>query len=286
MAKKPKSFGSGPVKKMAGGGGAQSGQRAERGGGSANSAGNRASSGGGGAQNGRASSGNSSAGSRSTAGSASTGNKAAAGTSSVRAERGGGSANSVGKSSGSSSAGAKPSAAPSKASAPAKSLAPATSPRPMAKPDVVAVGSGKDKAYLDTRTGVKTAAPSYSAFSLKGLTSSDPANVARNRAGVERLNRLDAQRELGASRGDGPAMAAKAAATPATTTPTATTPVAPKAPPRVYTPAPAGYRPGIDPEWNYYQAAPAAAGVTGMGLKGMGTMLLKKGGKVKPKGKK
>lgn len=62
------------------------------------------------------------------------------------------------------------------------------------------------------------------------------------------------------------AVAAKLGKSP--TTPAAT---AVPAPTRVYTPPPAGYRPGIDPEWDYYQAAPAA---------------MKRGGKVKPKGKK
>lgn len=194
-----------------------------------------------------------------------------------RAERGSGSANSVGASRGSSSAGSKSSSASrssagSKSSGAAKSLAPATSARPAAKPSVVAVGSGKDKAYLDTRTGVKTAAPSYGAFSLKGLTSSDPANVARNRAGVERLNRLDAQREMGASRGEGVAARTAAAVEKAKVAEAVkAAPVVPNAPTRVYTPAPMGYRPGVDPEWNYYQAAPAP---------------MRNGGKVKPKGKK
>jgi hypothetical protein len=56
----------------------------------------------------------------------------------------------------------------------------------------------------------------------------------------------------------------------------------------VYTPPPAGYRPGIDPEHKFYQ--PAAGGglsSTGMGAAlPIGAMLMKKGGKVKPKGKK
>lgn len=37
------------------------------------------------------------------------------------------------------------------------------------------------KAVTDPKTGQSYAAPSYSAFSVKGLTSTDPANVARNR---------------------------------------------------------------------------------------------------------
>ena len=49
----------------------------------------------------------------------------------------------------------------------------------------------------------------------------------------------------------------------------AMTPTTPAAVKRQYTPPPAGYRPGIDPEWNYSQAAPAA---------------LKRGGKVRGDG--
>jgi hypothetical protein len=48
----------------------------------------------------------------------------------------------------------------------------------------------------------------------------------------------------------------------------------------VYTPPPAGYRPGIDPEHKFYQ--PAAGG----GFNSSGTAFMKKGGKVKPKGRK
>lgn len=60
------------------------------------------------------------------------------------------------------------------------------SDRPRARPDVVKTGTGKDAKFMDTRTGQSFAAPSYGAFSFKGLTSNDPANVARNRYGAER----------------------------------------------------------------------------------------------------
>lgn len=58
----------------------------------------------------------------------------------------------------------------------------ALSPQP--KPSVAVTGTGADRTYTDTRTGQTYNEPSYSAFSVKGLTSTDPANVARNRAGA------------------------------------------------------------------------------------------------------
>lgn len=63
---------------------------------------------------------------------------------------------------------------------------PTAKDRPKARPDVVKTGTGKDTRYMDTRTGQSYAAPSYGAFSFRGLTSTDPANVARNRYGAER----------------------------------------------------------------------------------------------------
>ena len=56
---------------------------------------------------------------------------------------------------------------------------------PKARPEVLKTGTGKDTRYLDTKTGKSYAAPSYGAFSFKGLTSTDPANVARNRYGTD-----------------------------------------------------------------------------------------------------
>lgn len=67
-----------------------------------------------------------------------------------------------------------------------KSGPPETSIRPQARPAVVKTGTGEGTRYLDTKTGQSYAAPSYGAFSFKGLTSTDPANVARNRYGAER----------------------------------------------------------------------------------------------------
>jgi hypothetical protein len=69
-----------------------------------------------------------------------------------------------------------------------------SSVRPKARPDVLVSGSGSDKRYIDTRTGQSYAEPKYSAFSAKGLTSSDPANVARNRAAAQMYADIAAKR--------------------------------------------------------------------------------------------
>lgn len=74
---------------------------------------------------------------------------------------------------------------------------------PRARPDVVKTGTGTDAKFFDTRTGQSFAAPSYGALSFKGLTSNDPANVARNRYGREGLEAMRAAREGR----DGPSMA-------------------------------------------------------------------------------
>jgi hypothetical protein len=60
---------------------------------------------------------------------------------------------------------------------------------------VVKTGTGKDMRYMDTRTGQSFAAPEYGAFSFRGLTSTDPANVARNRYGREGLEAMRADRD-------------------------------------------------------------------------------------------
>jgi hypothetical protein len=72
---------------------------------------------------------------------------------------------------------------------------PTAADRPRARPDVVKTGTGKDAKFMDTRTGQSFAAPSYGAFSFRGLTSNDPANVARNRYGREGLEAMRAARE-------------------------------------------------------------------------------------------
>jgi hypothetical protein len=79
-------------------------------------------------------------------------------------------------------------------------------------------------------------APSYSGMSIKGLTSSDPANVARNQAAVARINAAEAAAPSTGGR-DRPAAAAAAAAPPAAPV---TPPVAPVAPTPPAAPAPVG----------------------------------------------
>lgn len=123
-------------------------------------------------------------------------------------------------------------------------------------------GGSKFTTVTDPKTGMSYAKPSYGAFSLKGLTSTDPANVARNRAAAARYAAIEAARgprpdsSMGLRGLTGPARNAA---------------VPPAAPTMVYVPAPTGYRPGIDPEHRFYQPKP--------------TVTLAKGGKVKPKGK-
>lgn len=119
----------------------------------------------------------------------------------------------------------------------------------------------------DPKTGMSYAKPSYGAFSLKGLTSTDPANVARNRAAAAKYAALEAARP---SRSEN-RVAQQNPVTPAAPAAPAA-PTTPVTPTMVYVPAPAGYRPGIDPEHRFYQPQP--------------TVAMKRGGKVKPKGKK
>jgi hypothetical protein len=104
----------------------------------------------------------------------------------------------------------------------AKGGAPDSSPRARARPDVVKTGTGKDMRYMDTRTGQSFAAPEYGAFSFRGLTSTDPANVARNRYGAERAMAAQAERD----RRDGPDRSGIASLV-APAEPTAETPAAP-----------------------------------------------------------
>lgn len=60
------------------------------------------------------------------------------------------------------------------------------STRPQARPAVLTSGTGSDKRYIDTRTGQSYSSPDYSPFSFRGLTSTDPANVLRNREAAAR----------------------------------------------------------------------------------------------------
>jgi len=67
---------------------------------------------------------------------------------------------------------------------------PTAANRPQARPEVLKSGTGKDTRYMDTKTGKSYATPEYSPLSFRGLTSTDPANVARNRYGAERMNAM------------------------------------------------------------------------------------------------
>ena len=130
--------------------------------------------------------------------------------------------------------------------------------------------SGRDK-------GKDTKGPS---FSVKGFTSKDPANVARNREGASRYatkseriaaSGRDSNADKAAARMSAPvrpglnqsAAAAAAArnqsaAAAAAARKVGVPPAAPK-PGMLATKAPPGYRPGIDPEYNYRAGAPGAA---------------------------
>jgi hypothetical protein len=138
-------------------------------------------------------------------------------------------------------------------------------------------------------------------FSVKGFTSKAPENVARNRAGAAKY--ATKSQRVAASGKDGnadkaAAMAASRAGRPAAPMVRAAAPVA--AAPRpgmMTTKPPVGYRPGIDPEFNYGTAAGAAptsamaprpamaAAATPMMARVKPTITLAKGGKA-PRKKK
>jgi len=100
-------------------------------------------------------------------------------------------------------------------------------------------------------------------FSVKGFTSKAPENVARNRAGAAKYA-TKSQRVASSTRdGNADKAAAMAAARGARPAAPAMAPkVAPAAaaprPGMMTTKPPVGYRPGIDPEFNYGTAAGAA----------------------------
>ena len=146
--------------------------------------------------------------------------------------------------------------------------------------------SGSAKSGRDT--GKDT--PSYKGASVRGLTSKDPGNVARNRAGAAKYSsksermaastrdtNVDRAAAQAAARSFRPATpAAAAAAAPKKTM----TPAAPK-PSMMATRAPAGYRPGIDPEFNYRTGVAGTPTVARVAP----TVTLAKGGKA-PRKKK
>ena len=118
--------------------------------------------------------------------------------------------------------------------------APTSSRRPGQKPSILSrTTEERGTEYVATRdmprfgisAGDRTDEPSYSPFSLKGLTSTDPGNVMRNIQGAERNARAEAAR-TDADREDRPAPAAapvaESVSEPAAETPA--TPVTPAAP--------------------------------------------------------
>jgi hypothetical protein len=116
-----------------------------------------------------------------------------------------------------------------------KDSSPTIYQRPKPRPEYVVTGEGKDKNYLNTKTGVTTPVPGYSPFSFKGLTSNDPGNVLRNQLAAKQYAAMP-QRE---SRDRG--IAALVSPTPTTpeapvTTPSVTNPVAPAPETPLYVP--------------------------------------------------
>jgi hypothetical protein len=73
--------------------------------------------------------------------------------------------------------------------------------KPLAKPAILKSGTGKNATYINTATGQSYAAPSYGAMSWKGFTSTDPANVMRNRMAAAQYAAIAAARP---ESGDGP----------------------------------------------------------------------------------
>lgn len=113
-----------------------------------------------------------------------------------------------------------------------KNSGPSASMRPQARPEYLVKGTGKDAVYTNTRTGKTAAAPDYSPFSFKGLTSSDPGNYMRNQEAAARYNAMP-QREsenrgyMGRDKGIASLAPTVPAPAPVTlpTTPVAPTPV-------------------------------------------------------------
>lgn len=137
--------------------------------------------------------------------------------------------------------------------------------RPSASTSSNAAGK---KTYRDTASGKSYDAPKYGGASVKGLTSKDPANVARNRAGAAKYSSV--KDRIASSNRDGNADKAAARAAERSNRPTSAmagrslfadaakkAAAAPR--PAMTARPPAGYRPGIDPEYNFSTGAPAAA---------------------------
>ena len=147
---------------------------------------------------------------------------------------------------------------------------PTSKDRPRERPSgAMAKTASGAKTYSDTRTGQSSAAPKFSGASIKGLTSKDPGNVARNRAGAAKYGTMseriatsgrDSNADKAAARMSAPVRPGlnQSAAAAAAARKVGVPPAAPK-PGMMATKPPAGYRPGIDPEYNYRAGAPAGA---------------------------
>lgn len=84
---------------------------------------------------------------------------------------------------------------------------PSSSPPP-ARPSIISVGDNQRMATQDLprfniTAGQRTTDPSYSAFSLQGLTSTDPANVMRNKQAADMYARMAAESSAGGREGGG-----------------------------------------------------------------------------------
>ena len=98
---------------------------------------------------------------------------------------------------------------------------PSRTSRPQQRPSIMTrdnqMTATRDMPRFGISAGETAATPDYSAFSLRGLTSTDRGNVMRNIAGAERMARAEAERIArdGRDESPAPAPAQAAAAAPA-----------------------------------------------------------------------
>ena len=146
------------------------------------------------------------------------------------------------------------------------SRSPTSKDRPKQRPAATETRTtAGNKAYTDKASGKTYDSPKYGGASVRGLTSKDPANVARNRAGAAKYA-SKSERIASAATRDGNADKAAARAASTAVRPSrslfadaAKKAVPPAAPTTMATRPPAGYRPGIDPEYNYGTGTAATA---------------------------
>lgn len=79
---------------------------------------------------------------------------------------------------------------------------------PPARPSIISVGDNQRMATQDLprfniTAGQRTTDPSYSPFSIQGLTSTDPANVMRNKQAADMYARMAAEGSAGGREGGG-----------------------------------------------------------------------------------